>query len=71
VQSLSGNSRTLMFEYLDNVLQHLVRNEYTNKQVTFLLESPTTFTFIKKFMNRKTPRLSVTIPAEWYETIAK
>ena len=25
-KSLSGNARALMFEYLDNVLQHLVRN---------------------------------------------
>jgi hypothetical protein len=71
-KSLSGNARTLMSEYLENVLQHLVRNEYTKEQVGFLLQSATTFIFIRKFMDRKAnPMLSVTIPPHWYETMAK
>jgi hypothetical protein len=67
-KSLSGNSRKLMFEYLDGIFQILVKNEYSNEHVPPLLQSKTTFVFIKQFLRTKPRPLSVTIPPRWYES---
>ena len=66
-KSLSGNSRTLMFEYIDSILRILVRNDYTNAEITSLLESESTFIFIRKFLKQKASGLSVTVPPKWYQ----
>lgn len=66
-KSLTGNSRKLMFEYINNVLQVLVKNEYTNTQVGPLLQSESTFIFIRRFLNQRVASLSVTVPPKWYQ----
>lgn len=66
-KSLSGNSRKLMFEYLDSSLKILVKSQQASEQVYLLIQSKTTFIYIKKFL-RKKPALSVTIPPKWYES---
>ena len=68
-KSLTGNSRELVFEYIDGMLKIVVRNENSSEWVRHeLLQSKTTFKFIKQFINEKPPGLSVTIPPEWYQT---
>ncbi|MHB1936640.1 MAG: hypothetical protein ACYCOR_08650 [Acidobacteriaceae bacterium] len=66
--SLSGNSRKLMFEYLDGSLTILVKNQCASKDIPSLLQSETTFIFIKKFLNKKATALSETVPPKWYES---
>jgi hypothetical protein len=68
--SVSGNSRTLMVDYLNNVLAHLLETPSTHVHVLQLLQTEKTFEFIKKFLKKlkkKPSILSVTIPPEWYE----
>jgi hypothetical protein len=67
--SLDGNVRTLAEEYMNNILRALVKSDETKRRVTTaLLQSKTTFVFIKRFLDEKTPKtLSVTIPPEWYQ----
>jgi hypothetical protein len=69
--SLTGNSRTLMREYINSILRILVKNEYTNTEVGSLLESESTFVFIRKFLKEKGPELSVIIPPKWYQGPAR
>lgn len=66
--SLSGNSRKLLKDYLDRILRTLVKNDEVKQVVTTqLLQSPETFIFIKRFLReRKADSLSVTIPPEWF-----
>lgn len=67
-KSLTGNSRELVFEYLDSILKILITNKEVSEQVRReLIQSKTTFKFIKKFIDEKPPGLSVTIPTEWYQ----
>ena len=66
-RSLSGNSRKLIFEYLDSVLSLLIKNSSLNSRVPQLLQTDKTFIFIKKFLKKKRSTLSVTIPPDWYE----
>jgi hypothetical protein len=47
-RSLTGNSRELMFEYIDGVLNVLVKNTYTNENVAKLLQSKTNLHLYKK-----------------------
>lgn len=67
--SLDGNVRTLAEEYMDGILRTLVKSEETKSRVTTaLLQSKTTFIFIKRFLDEKRPEtLSITIPPEWYQ----
>jgi hypothetical protein len=67
-KSLTGNSRKLAFEYIDSILRVLVQNEYTNVQVATLLETESTFIFIRKFLNQNNPNLSVTVPPQWFQS---
>jgi hypothetical protein len=64
--SITGNSRTLLFDYLDRVLRALIRNPYANEQIGSLLQSKDTYKFVRRFLKTK-PRLSVTVPPAWYE----
>lgn len=66
-RSLSGNSRKLAFEYLDSALSLLIGNSSLNDRVPRLLQTDTTFIFIKRFLRKKRSSLSVTVPPEWYE----
>jgi len=66
-KSLSGNSRKLIFEYLDSVLSLLIKNSSLNDRVPRLLQTDKTFIFIKRFLKKKRSTLSVTIPPDWYE----
>ena len=67
-KSLTGNSRQIMFEYIDSVLKLLLKDD-ANRQVVEdqLIESPTTFIYIKQFFKYKKGALSVTVPPQWYE----
>jgi hypothetical protein len=68
--SLSGNSRKLQVEYLDNALSLLTSTPSVDDQVLQLLQTERTFSFIKKFLRKvekKPSVLSVTIPPKWYE----
>lgn len=65
--SLSGNSGTLMSEYLDGALRLLVNDNYTNAQVPALLQSKTTLIFIRKFLKENAASLSVTVPPSWWQ----
>ena len=67
--SLDGNVRTLAEEYMNNILRALVKSDETKERVaTALLQSKTTFVFIRRFLDEKTSEtLSVTIPPEWYQ----
>ena len=69
--SLSGNARKLTLEYLRNVLQHLVEDDYTNAQIPVLLQAPHTFIFIRRFLNQKVQHLSVTIPPRWHQMVMR
>lgn len=65
--SLTGNSRTLLKDYLDRVLSLLVNNAEIERRVSEeLIQSPKTFKFIKRFLRQKRGILSVTIPPNWY-----
>lgn len=66
--SLSGNSAVIINEYLQNALLLLAQNEYAELHVGALLQSESTFVFIRGFLKIKRPALSVTIPAQWYES---
>ena len=66
--SLSGHSAELISEYLENVLQMLVSNPYALAHVAPLLQTSTTFKFIKRFLNAKKSTVSVTVPPSWYES---
>ena len=65
--SLAGVSRHIMTAYLDDVLALLINNDYAKSEIGKLLNAPTTFENIHKYLNieRASP-LSVTIPKEWY-----
>lgn len=65
--SISGNSRKLLLDYLNNVLSVLSRHENVNLKALELLQTDRTFEFIKKFMKKKPAELSVTLPPKWYE----
>jgi hypothetical protein len=65
-KSLTGNSRKLMAEYLEGILRVLVANEYTCQEITPLLQTPSTFIFIKRCLKEKRAVLSVTVPPAWY-----
>jgi hypothetical protein len=64
--SLSGMSRHVVKDYLDQALKLLISNEYTNQKIPEMLHQPSTFINIKKFINEKRS-LSVVIPLEWYQ----
>jgi len=68
--SVSGNSRKLLVEYLDNALSLLTSIPSVDDQVLQLLQNEKTFSFIKGFLGKvekKPSVLSVTIPPKWYE----
>ena len=65
--SLSGNSKMLMSEYLNNILRLLAQNEFTKANVGPLLQDASTFIFIKKFLREKRTTLSVVNPPQWFE----
>ena len=65
--SLSGNSKKLMSEYLDNILRVLDKDEYARANVELLLQDASTFVFIKKFRREKRKSLSVVNPPQWFE----
>ena len=65
--SLSGNSKKLMSEYLDNILSVLAKDVYTRANVGPLLQDDSTFVFIKKFLREKSKSLSVANPPQWFE----
>jgi hypothetical protein len=68
--SLAGNSRDLMRAYLNTILNILINNQGVSVMVrTSLLEDKKTFLHIKRFIRNKPSYLSVTIPAEWYQTV--
>lgn len=66
--SLSGNSAVLMSEYLENVLLLLLKDPYSQEHVPPLLQNAETFVFIRQFLKIRKNSLSVTVPAEWYES---
>ncbi len=57
--SVSGNSRRLMADYLNNVLTHLVKTPSTNEHVLQLLQTEKTFEFIKKFLKKLKEKPSI------------
>ncbi|MGB9029640.1 MAG: hypothetical protein WCC27_05925 [Acidobacteriaceae bacterium] len=65
--SLAGNSRKLMFEYLNATLGLIINNPYANNAAEHLLQNPKTLEFIRKFLRLKARSLSVTVPPKWYE----
>jgi len=65
--SVSGNSRKLILEYLNNVLSHITENPSLNDRVPSLLQDDSTFIFMKRFFGKRRSDLSVTIPPRWYE----
>jgi hypothetical protein len=66
-KSLSGVSQTLMTDYLNEIFQILLSNDYINQQIPRMLHAPSTFCYIKRFLHSK-PKLSVTIPPAWYQS---
>ena len=64
--SLTGNSRELMREYLGSSLALLIKTEAVNDQAFLLLQTEKTFSFIKQFLKEKPPDMSIT-PRKWYE----
>ena len=66
-RSLSGMSRTMMKHYLDETLALLIENSYTNQEIAKMLNAPTTFGNIKRFINSKPDYLSVTVPPHWFQ----
>ena len=65
--SLSGNSKMLMSEYLNNILRMLAKDEFTRANVGPLLQDASTFIFIRKFLGEKRRTLSVVNPPQWFE----
>ena len=65
--SITGNSHTLLFDYLNRVLRALIHNSYANEQIGLLLQSKDTYKFVRRFLKAEKPRLSVTVPPRWYE----
>jgi hypothetical protein len=66
-KSISGNSRSLLVEYLNNVFAILIKTPSFSSLVPKLMQTENTFIFIKKFLNRQRRILSVTVPPQWYE----
>lgn len=69
-RSLSGNSRVLALDYLNRVLRLMIEHKPLNDRVRHLLQSKETFSFVRKFLKKKRPGLSVTVPPEWYELLS-
>jgi hypothetical protein len=68
-RSLSGVSRVIIQQYLDEILGLLIADPYMNGQIAKMLNAPTTFCNIKKIIQSKPSYLSVIVPPEWYQTI--
>jgi hypothetical protein len=69
-ESITGNSREILLDYLSRVLETLKNNEYSNTEIEKkLIQSDDTFIFVKLFLNSN-PKLSVIIPPRWYELAA-
>ncbi|WP_263351786.1 hypothetical protein [Acidicapsa acidisoli] len=67
-QTLSGVSTELMKTYLDNILDHIVKDSYTRGEIPKMLTDPSTFEHIKKFIQSQRYQSSrIIIPMEWYE----
>jgi hypothetical protein len=63
--TLSGVSRVLMRDYLEQMLDMIIRDDYTNAKVSDLLQDETTYIFIRRFLKKTVPPNSI-LPAEWY-----
>jgi argonaute-like protein implicated in RNA metabolism and viral defense len=63
--TLSGMSRVLMRDYLEQMLDMIIRDDYTNAKVSELLQDDTTYIFIRRFLKKTVPPNSI-LPAEWY-----
>jgi hypothetical protein len=60
-----------MHDYLKNVLPKLVENKNAHVLIDPLMQSDTTFIYIKKFLKIEAKSLSVTVPLEWYQLRAR
>jgi hypothetical protein len=69
--SLAGVSGDLMKNYLEGILSVLIKTPYADEQIPKLLQGPTTFLHIKKFLDDKPKHPSVTVPNKWYESYAR
>lgn len=65
--SVTGHSKRLLVEYLNNVLAVLTKATVFNDRALRLVQTQDTFEFIKRFLEEKRADLSVTIPPKWYE----
>lgn len=63
--TLSGVSRVLMRDYLEQMLDMLIRDDYTNAKVSELLQDDTTYIFIRRFLKKTVPPNSI-LPPQWY-----
>jgi hypothetical protein len=66
--SLSGVSKELIDDYLDETLNMIVGDEYIRSEIPKMLTAPTTFKHIKKYLkSKRNLPLRYIIPVEWYE----
>ena len=66
--SLSGISKELIGDYLDDTLNLILESEYIRSQIPNMLTAPTTFKHIQEYLKSKRNQpLRYIIPVEWYE----
>jgi len=63
--TLSGVSRILMRDYLEQMLMIIIRDDYTNAKVSELLQDETTYIFIRRFLKKTVPSNSI-LPPQWF-----
>ena len=56
-----------MFEHLEGNIKMLVGNQFADRAAEKLVQSETTFKFIRKFLKVHARSLSVVVPVKWYE----
>jgi hypothetical protein len=54
-----------MRDYLQRVLNTIIRDDYTNAKVSELLQDDTTYIFIRQFLKKTAPPNSI-LPSHWY-----
>lgn len=67
-RSFAGVSKEIQREYLNEVLELLIGNDYARETIDDMLSSPSTFAHIRKFYsNKRNQPLSVVNPRQWFQ----
>lgn len=67
-RSFAGVSKEIQREYLNEVLELLIGDQYARDTIDNMLSAPSTFAHIRKFYNgKRSQQLSVVTPPQWFQ----